>query len=271
MSASLAGKVIAVSGATGGLGAAIARNAAASGAAGLVLAGRRQDEGEAFAAELTEGGCVARFVTVDMASVEGPAALIGAAEDHFGVVHGAVNVAAATGRDTVWDATASGFETMFALNVRTPMLVAQAAAKLMRAAGVGGSIVNIGSISGYGGAPVLLTYSASKGALTTLTKNLAYSLMRHRIRVNQVNPGWMATESEDATQRRWHGADDGWLARAGAGQPTGRLIKPDEVARLVCFLLSEESGLMTGSIVDFDQSVLGAGEPSKPSVEETPQ
>ena len=66
-----------------------------------------------------------------------------------------------------------------------------------------------------------------------MTKNLAFSLMRHNVRVNQVNPGWMDTEAEDAVQRRFHGATDGWLERAEAGQPMGRLIKPHEVAKVV--------------------------------------
>ncbi len=93
-----------------------------------------------------------------------------------------------------------------------------------------------------------------------MTKNLAYSLMRHKIRVNQVSPGWMDTESEDTVQRRFHGATDGWLERAEAEQPTGRLIKPPEVAKVVTFYLSDESGMLTGNIVDYDQSVQGAGD-----------
>ena len=88
--------------------------------------------------------------------------------------------------------------------------------------------------------------------------------MRDRIRVNLVNPGWMITAGEDAIQRRYHGAGDDWLERASEQQPFGRLIDPDEVARTICFLLSDESGMMTGASIDFDQSVLGAGTVSKP-------
>ena len=79
--------------------------------------------------------------------------------------------------------------------------------------------------------------------------------MRDRIRVNLVNPGWMDTPAEDAIQRRYHGAGDDWLERASERQPFGRLIDPAEVARTICFLLSDESGLMTGACIDFDQSV----------------
>jgi NAD(P)-dependent dehydrogenase (short-subunit alcohol dehydrogenase family) len=95
--------------------------------------------------------------------------------------------------------------------------------------------------------------------------------MRHKVRVNLVSPGWMDTESEDATQRKFHDATDGWLEQAEIGQPMGRLIKPPEVAKVVAFYLSDESGMLTGNIVDYDQSVLGAGDAPKPSLQETPQ
>jgi NAD(P)-dependent dehydrogenase (short-subunit alcohol dehydrogenase family) len=126
-------------------------------------------------------------------------------------------------------------------------------------------------VSGHGGQPFILSYCVSKGALATMTKNVAYSLMRHGVRVNQVNPGWMDTPAEDAVQRRFHGASDGWLEAAEAGQPMGRLIKPPEVAETIVFLLSDRSGMMTGNIIDYDQSVQGAGDAPKPSVQETPQ
>ena len=70
----------------------------------------------------------------------------------------------------------------------------------------------------------------------------------------------MDTPGEDAIQRRYHDADDDWLDRAEARMPFGRLLKPEEVARAVAFLASDDSGMMTGAIVDFDQSVLGAGD-----------
>ena len=82
---------------------------------------------------------------------------------------------------------------------------------------VDGSIVLIGSVARHGGAPNLLPYSASKMALVAATRNMAFTLMRHRVRVNMLNPGWMDTPAEDITQRRYEGATDGWLERAEAG------------------------------------------------------
>jgi NAD(P)-dependent dehydrogenase (short-subunit alcohol dehydrogenase family) len=91
-----------------------------------------------------------------------------------------------------------------------------------------------------------------------MTKNVAYSVMKYRIRVNGLNIGWMDTPGEDRIMKTYHDAESGWLQKAEAGRPFGRLLKPAEVARAVAYLSSAESGLMTGSIIDFDQQVLGA-------------
>jgi NAD(P)-dependent dehydrogenase (short-subunit alcohol dehydrogenase family) len=117
--------------------------------------------------------------------------------------------------------------------------------------------VNIISMSSYGGQPFLSPYSMSKGALATLTKNVANSVVKHRIRVNGLNLGWMDTPGEAAIQKRFHNAADNWIEEAERGQPFGRLVKTAEVAQLVAYLLSDRSGLMTGSIIDFDQNVVG--------------
>ena len=179
-----------------------------------------------------------------------------------------VNAAAETSRAGVWDVTTDHFDRMMAVNVRTPLFLTQAAARVMKREGVGGSIVNIGSVSGYGGQVYLTPYAISKGALHTLTRNLAYSLMRDHIRVNLVNLGWMDTPAEHVVQRDVHGLGEDWLVRAEAEQPFGRLIKPEEAARTICYLLSDESGMMTGASLDFDQSVVGAGDSPKPAAGE---
>jgi NAD(P)-dependent dehydrogenase (short-subunit alcohol dehydrogenase family) len=126
--------------------------------------------------------------------------------------------------------------------------------------GIKGTMVNILSMSGHGGQPFIIAYCGSKGALATLTKNAAFSLMRNNIRINGLNIGWMDTPGEARIQKLYHGAADDWLEKAEAEAPFGRLLKPVEVARAVAFLASDESGLMTGSIIDFDQQVLGSAE-----------
>ena len=107
---------------------------------------------------------------------------------------------------------------------------------------------------------MLWPYSTSKHALESLVRNAAFSLMPERIRVNMLNPGWMDTPAEHETQQRFHDAPDDWLVAAEAAQPFGRLLKPQEVARGICFLASAESGMMTGASVDFDQTIPGAGD-----------
>ena len=258
------GKVLLLSGASRGVGEQVARQAKARGARGLALVGRDEMTGDALAHELSDANTTAMFIRADLSLPDEPARIVGEVEREFGVVHGLLNSAAETSRGSVWNTTHEMFDQMMAVNVRAPFMLIQHCAKLMKREGVPGSVVNIGSVTGWGGDVSLTHYAISKGALHTLTCNCAFSLMRDRIRVNLLNPGWMDTPTEDKTQRQWHGATDGWLEAAEKQQPLGRLIKPDELARTICFLLSDESGLMSGAVIDFDQSVLGAGSPSKP-------
>jgi NAD(P)-dependent dehydrogenase (short-subunit alcohol dehydrogenase family) len=73
-------------------------------------------------------------------------------------------------------------------------------------------------------------------------------------------PGWMDTPGEDEVQKKWHGASDDWLAKAEASAPMGQLVKPDQLADLVCYLLSPHSGVITGSLIDYDQNVVGTSD-----------
>jgi NAD(P)-dependent dehydrogenase (short-subunit alcohol dehydrogenase family) len=128
----------------------------------------------------------------------------------------------------------------------------------MVARGRGGAIVNIITMSAHGGQPYLAPYVTSKSALVGLTRNAAFAHRWDRIRINGVNIGWTETEGEDAIQRRFHGAADGWLQEAAAGLPMGKLGQVDEIADFVVFLLSDRSGVVTGSVIDWDQTVPGA-------------
>jgi NAD(P)-dependent dehydrogenase (short-subunit alcohol dehydrogenase family) len=123
-----------------------------------------------------------------------------------------------------------------------------------------GSIVNILSMSAHGGQPFLAGYSASKGALAMLTRNVAYAYRRNRIRCNAVLPGWMDTPGEDEVQKKWHDAPDNWLELAEAKAPMGQLVKPDQLAPLVTYLLSPQCGVMTGALVDYDQNIVGVSD-----------
>jgi NAD(P)-dependent dehydrogenase (short-subunit alcohol dehydrogenase family) len=266
---SLQNSIAVVTGGTQGVGEAIARTLAERGAAGIVICGRNRDKGAAVAREITAQGCRTEFVQADLENLEETRAVMARADEAFGRVDVLVNAAGITDRGTIFDTSPELFDRMFAVNVRAPFFLMQEAAKIMRREGIEGRMVNILSMSAHGGQPFITAYCGSKGALATLTKNAAFSLMPWRIRVNGLNIGWMNTPGEDRIMRTYHGAQDGWLETAAAAQPFGRLLDPAEVARAVAFLASGESGLMTGSIIDFDQSVLGCYEstpqPSKPA------
>jgi NAD(P)-dependent dehydrogenase (short-subunit alcohol dehydrogenase family) len=257
--AQLEGKIAVVTGGTQGLGATIARLFAERGAAGIVICGRSREKGEAKAREIQDATSTrVVFVPADLGKVEDCRAVIAKADEEFGRVDALVNAAAITDRGTILDTSPELFDAMFAVNVRGPFFLMQDAIKLMRRDKVEGTIVNICSMAGKAGQPFIAAYCASKGALATLTENTAYAVLRNRIRVNGLNIGWMASEGEDRIQREYHGGNPNWLTEAAAKQPFGRLIDPHEVARAVAFLSSDESGLMTGSMVNYDQSIWGA-------------
>jgi NAD(P)-dependent dehydrogenase (short-subunit alcohol dehydrogenase family) len=265
MAQRLHGKIAVVTGGTQGLGETVARRFAEEGAAGLVICGRNAARGAEVAADITAKGTPTQFVAADLGKVEDCRRVIAAADAAFGKLHILVNAAAITDRGTILDTSPELFDRMFAVNVRGPFFLMQDAAKLMRREKIEGAIVNIGSMSAHGGQSFITAYCASKGALGILTKNVAFSLMADRIRVNGLNIGWMDSPGEARIQKQFHNAPADWLAAAEAKQPFGRLIKPAEVARACVYLASDESGLMTGSVIDFDQQVVGAGDaPSHP-------
>jgi len=256
---SMDGKTAVVTGSTQGLGEAIAHMFADRGVTQLVITGRNTERGAKVKAALEAKKVKTVFVEADLLKMADVRKIIAACDAAFGRIDALVNAAALTDRGTIWDTSEQRYDELFDANVKAPFFLMQDALHLMKKTKTSGTIVNILSMSGHGGQDFLTAYSTTKGALAVMTKNVAYSVMKYRIRVNGLNIGWMDTPGEDRIMRTYHDAEPGWLARAEAARPVGRLLKPDEVARSVAYLSSEESGLMTGSIIDFDQQVLGAG------------
>ena len=211
-----------------------------------------------MAADITAAGCAAVFVAADLADPPACAVPVATCVERFGRIDGLVNAAGDTSRASLVDGTVDEWETIFAVNARAPFLLMQHAVKAMRDAGHGGVIVNILSMNAHCGAPELAIYSASKGALATLTKNAAHAHRHDRIRVNGINMGWTDTAGERVMQGEILGKGPGWLSDAGAKVPFGRIASAGEVADLTLFLLSDTSGLMTGALIDADQWVAGA-------------
>jgi NAD(P)-dependent dehydrogenase (short-subunit alcohol dehydrogenase family) len=260
--------IIIINGGTQGLGEALARKLTTDGALGLVLGGRSSDRGQALAKELGGLGTPTIYVEADMLNSDAPETIVAACIARFGRVDGLANIAALTTRANLFQDTPEHFERMMRLNLQAPYFLIRAVAQRMIADGAAGSIVNVGSTSGHGGQTKLGAYAISKGGLSIMTRNLAFGLMRHGIRVNQVNPGWMETESEHRTQVEQDGMPENWLELAAPTRALGRLVQPWEVANTIAYCLSPSSGLMTGNTIDIDQSVQGAGDPPMPGVDD---
>jgi len=256
---SMDGKVAVVTGSTQGLGEAIATLFVERGVSGIVITGRNKERGAKVKKSLEAKGAKAVFVEAELNRLADVRKIIAACGDAFGRIDALVNAAGMTDRGSIWDTTEERFDDMFDINVKAPFFLMQDALHLMKKSKTKGSIVNILSMSGHGGQDFITAYCGSKGALAVLTRNVAYSVMNYQIRVNGLNIGWMDSPGEDRIMKTYHGGGDDWLKKAEADRPFGRLIKPAEVARACAYLCSAESGLITGSIIDFDQYVIGTG------------
>jgi NAD(P)-dependent dehydrogenase (short-subunit alcohol dehydrogenase family) len=252
-----AGKVAAITGSTQGLGEATARLLAARGAAGIAICGRNRENGERLAREISGTGSPTEFFQTDLARIEDGRRFIDGAEDSFGRLDVLINCAAATDRGRLENTTEEVWDTLFTLNVKSQFFLIQRAVEVMRRHEIAGAIANVGTIVAHGGPPFLIAYSASKGALMTMTRGLANALKHDRIRINTLNIGWTNTPREHIVQTEVHGRPESWLEEASKELPFGRLIQPDEVARALAFLTSDQSGLLTGAVIDFDQQIIG--------------
>lgn len=259
MRAELTGKVVVITGAGNGIGAAAARLAAASGAEGLFLTDRDSPALASTAetlAEVLPDSQVATYVA-DLEDESAPSAIAQAAISAFGRIDGLVNAAGLTFRMGLEDGTIEGWERMLGVNARAPFFLMQAVVADMRARAGSGSIVNIQSMHAHIGLPELAVYAASKAALQVLTRNIANAERARGIRVNGLNLGWVLTESENRMQAEILGRGPGWIDETAATLPLKRLITPEEVAMQIVYLLSDDSAPMTGVSIDFDQNVFG--------------
>lgn len=246
-----------ITGAGQGLGLAIANTLVAQGCQRLVLVDRNTETGTAAAQSLSSETVTAHFVACDMGDLGAVDTLMERAEDLVGPINALVNCAGITDRGSILSTSPALWDAIFAVNAKAPFFLLQSFAQRLIARDQPGGAVNIQSIISHGGVPDLAPYGASKAALSYITKNAAHTLAPHRIRVNGINVGWMDTPGEDTVQKKYHGREDGWLEKAEANMPFGMLLKPEHVAAQVALCLSPQSGVVTGSIIDFDQQVIG--------------
>ena len=251
----LSDRIALVTGSTSGIGRGIARRFAALGAK-VVVHGRDQaGASQTLDAIGGEGGEAAWFAA-DLADAAACSRLVAFSVERFGGLDILVNNAALTTRGDIEHVPLHIVDSLFAVNLRAPLLLIQAAVPHLKARG-GGAIVNIGSVNAYIGEPKLCPYSVSKGGLMTLTKNTAAYLNRYRIRVNQINVGWTLTEGEDRV-KQLEGKGEHWLEDAERTRPWGRLLRPDDVANAVIYFASDDSALVTGAVMDLEQYPVGA-------------
>ena len=239
----LENRVVLLSGGASGIGAETARLVVREGGK-AVVADRDEAKGRALAAEL---GAAAHFVALDVTQEPSWQAAVAATVEKFGALHGLLNAAGVGVRNTIEDCTLDEYRRVNDINSLGTFLGCKLAIPAIKASG-GGSIVNISSVLGLRGAAHAMAYSASKGAVRSLTKNVALhcAQMKYNIRCNSVHPGYIDTPMiaprleqnvENMTGRQF-------LEEL---HPLGRLGRPEEVAAMILFLLSDESTFSTGS------------------------
>ena len=251
------GMVIIVTGSTQGSGAETAKLFAARGAKAITICGRQETKGNQVKKEIEGLGSKCLYVKADLSNVEDCKKIVALTDQEFGTVHSLVNVAGYTERGTVLSTTLDNYEKNYSINARAPFILMQEVIKIMIRDKNKGTVANLLSMAMYSGMPFLVAYSGSKAALAIMTKNIANAVVGYQIRVNALNIGWTDTPGEHDIQKRVHKKNENWLEQEETKVPFKRLTKPIDVAKGLAFMCSEESGLMTGSVIDFDQTVNG--------------
>lgn len=247
---SLSGKVIVVTGAGRGLGAATVRRLAAMGA--HVVAGDIRKDWLATACEgARSAGGEAVGVEVDVADERSVEGLFDAAKEQFGPLYGLVNAAAVLRAVPLEDLQLSEWERTLSVNATGVFLCCRRAVREFRQNSVAGSIVNIGSISAIVGLPEQPAYCASKGAVLQLSRQIAADYAPYGIRCNVVGPGSIAGEFLD---NYLEGQADPVAAKNAilSAHPVGRFASPDDIVAPVVFLLSDEASFITGANLQAD-------------------
>jgi NAD(P)-dependent dehydrogenase (short-subunit alcohol dehydrogenase family) len=236
----LAGQVALVTGAQQGIGRAIALALGAEGADVGVSYLDDRAAAETVAAALRAAGRRAVLLHGDVARADQAAALAEGCAGALGRLDILVNNAGVFPRTPFLELTEADWDHVLDVNLKGSFLCAQAAARLMVAAGRGGAIINLASVA-MRGTPLGVHYSASKAGVMGLTRAMALALAPHRIRVNAIAPGLT-----DTAQPR-HGHSEGELAALGREIPLeGRIARPEEIAGVAVFLASAEAGWITG-------------------------
>src|SRR5664279_1096836 len=245
----LQNKVIIVTGSTTGIGKAIAIRVVAEGAR-VVIHGLEEKWGREVVNELGEKNAVLHIE--DLSSDDAPDRLVSLAVKTFGKLDAVVNNAAIVASSNLHSTDKIFLRRLIEVNTIAPFLLIKAA--LPQLSEHHGCVLNIGSVNAYSGEPNLFAYSISKGGLTTLTRNLGDTLHRENgVRINQINPGWVLTETE-MIRKKEHGlAEDWYKDLPSVYAPSGKILDPAEIAAAAIYWLADECGPISGQVVDLEQ------------------
>ena len=254
---SLQGKVVLVTGSTTGIGRSIAAKCIAEGAR-VMLHGRDEARGRELVQKL---GTHASLHVDDLADPHAPQRLVDATISHFGRLDVLVNNAAWVVRSDLRSTTCELFDGVMAINVRAPFLLIQAALPFLLEHG--GCVANIGSTNSLGGERNLFAYSVSKGALLTLSKNLADALGPEHVRFFHFNVGWVLTENEYVIKRK-DGLPEGWPDQLSEMEiPSGKMTSPEQIAEAVAFWISDKSRPFSGTVMELEQYPFAGRNPTR--------
>jgi NAD(P)-dependent dehydrogenase (short-subunit alcohol dehydrogenase family) len=242
-------KVIIVTGSTTGIGKAIAIRCVQEGAR-VVIHGLEEEWGKGVLSALGNDNAV---LHIEDSSKEGAAErLVNIAIQSFGKLDAVVNNAAMVVSSNIHTTDRAFIQKVLAVNTIAPFELIKAA--LPELSKQKGCVLNIGSVNAWSGEPNLLAYSMSKGALMTMTRNLGDTLHRENgVRVNQINPGWVLTETEKQRKKDHGLAEDWYKDLPDVYAPAGRNLWPEEIAAAAVYWLADESGPISGQVVDLEQ------------------
>ena len=257
----LQNKVIIVTGSTTGIGKAIAKRCVEEGAK-VVLHGLEEGWGKDV---LNEIGNDKAVLHIEDISAEGTVdRLVQLAVKTFGKLDAVVNNAAIVASSNIHSTGLNFIRKILEVNTIAPFALIKAALPYLSEQK--GCVLNIGSVNAYSGEPNLFAYSVSKGALMTMTRNLGDTLFReNHVRVNKINPGWVLTETEKQRKKDHGLADDWYKDLPSVYAPAGRILWPAEIAAAAVYWLADESGPISGQVVDIEQHPFIGRNPPKDS------
>ena len=257
----LQNKVIIVTGSTTGIGKAIAKRCVEEGAK-VVLHGLEEDWGNEVLNEIGKNDAVLHIE--DISNDGAPQRLVDLAINTFGKLDAVVNNAAIVASSNIHTTDKNFIRRILEVNSIAPFALIKAA--LSHLSQQKGCVLNIGSVNAYSGEPNLFAYSISKGALMTLTRNLGDTLFReNQVRVNQINPAWVLTETEKQRKKEHGLAEDWYKDLPSVYAPAGRILWPAEIAAAAVYWLADESGPVSGQVVDIEQHPFIGRNPPKDS------